>query len=160
MSKTYENHWGFWIESRAQAIGIKRKLDLAKKVGCSRQQLSRWMGMSRPPAEMRMGLDEALCAALEVDKHALFFTWYHTDPYKLARTRTPPDLPVPDWAKSEPARLLRRDIMIWLQLANEDALKRIRDDVSDIVENQDLGPPVRGYPYDEDVGDDDKSLLK
>lgn len=66
-------------------LGYRSKVDLIEQVGCSRQQLDRWMKMTEPPAKMRMGLDRKLCRVLEVDRHTLFTTWNNHDPHQLPR---------------------------------------------------------------------------
>ncbi len=66
-------------------LGMMRRLDLAEQVGCSRQQLGKWLSMSRPPRNMRKGLDQQLCVALEVHRHTLFNAWEQHDPRDLPR---------------------------------------------------------------------------
>jgi hypothetical protein len=72
MSKKPEIHWGNWVQSRSEFIGFKRQSDLAKQVGCSRQQLSNWFALRLPPTQMRKGFDRTLARALQTTRDVLF----------------------------------------------------------------------------------------
>jgi hypothetical protein len=90
-----KQHWGEWIERRGIKVGFKRKLDFAKAIGCTTQNLARWIRMERPPEGMRRGLDDALARALKLDRSTLFLMWTEIDPedVQLIKTLDSDDVP-------------------------------------------------------------------
>jgi hypothetical protein len=69
------DHWGDWVAQRARAVGIRRQKDLAEAVGCSEDQMSRWVQMRRPPARMRKGFDKSLARVLKTTPQKLFIDY-------------------------------------------------------------------------------------
>lgn len=84
--KNWSNHWGTWLLERSRYIGFRRNLDLASTVGCSQNQLSKWMQMREPPVRVLKGLDQRLAFALETTRSALFTEWFIQPPKEVKRT--------------------------------------------------------------------------
>jgi hypothetical protein len=70
---------------RSEAVGFKRQIDLARKVGCTRERVSRWFAMAEPPKRMRKGFDQQLARALETTPQTLYVEFGHVPPEKAAR---------------------------------------------------------------------------
>lgn len=70
--------WGGWIKARMRFLGFRRDLDFAASVGCSRNQLSKWLQLKVPPNRMLKGLDQRLAYALETTKGMLFRDYFLT----------------------------------------------------------------------------------
>ncbi len=75
-----KQHWGDWIESRSQFVGFKRKRDFAAAIGCSDDQLTKWLQMESPPAQMRKGFDRSLARALATTRRTLFIDYANVSP--------------------------------------------------------------------------------
>lgn len=140
MSESDDKHWGQWVEARADMLGIKRRLDLAERVGCSRQQLGRWLKMARPPRHMHKGLDGGLCRALELDRHTLFFDWHNHNPHDLPREDISPVGPVQYVKRSEGAQMIEDTIFVWLRMATDDTLMKIVRMIRKMIEEQNAPP--------------------
>lgn len=53
-------------------VGFRRQNSLAEKIGCTEDQLSKWLSMEEPPVSMRKGFDVALFGSLRTDAFTLF----------------------------------------------------------------------------------------
>jgi hypothetical protein len=60
------------VLSRSRHVGFRLKKDLAKSVGCSDDQITKWLKLELPPAQMRKGFDVMLCSALKTNRKMLF----------------------------------------------------------------------------------------
>jgi transcriptional regulator with XRE-family HTH domain len=112
--------WGDWLDRRARHLGIKRHATLAAKVGCSHDQLARWMQMESPPSRMQKGFDESLAAALNVTPRTLF-----TDYQNVA----PEDAPTldPTCGSGTSADALKRQVHAVVELLHGDGLRELPD---------------------------------
>lgn len=121
-------------------LGFKRKADLADRIGCSRQQLSRWFGMKVPPRHMHKGFDKSMCRALEIDRHTLFYAWHKHDPHEVPRAKIAPIGDVPYMRPSEGAKMMRQTVSAMLYLATEETLMKIARVVRQMIDDQDAPP--------------------
>jgi len=76
------HHWGEWVLSRSRYVGYRLQQDLARQVGCTEEQISRWVNMIVPPNQMRKGFDRKLACALKTSPDMLFNQWENTPPEK------------------------------------------------------------------------------
>lgn len=72
--------WGNWVRRRMFYVGFRRKKTFSAKIGCTQDQLSRWLGMTEAPATLRKGFDEALSRHLRTDLFTLFTNWRNVAP--------------------------------------------------------------------------------
>jgi hypothetical protein len=81
---TSEKHWGKWVVDRSRLLGFRSQKELAAEIGCTEEQLSRWVQLRVPPAQMRKGFDRLLAATLELPRETLFVKWEEMDPARGA----------------------------------------------------------------------------
>jgi hypothetical protein len=74
-ARSKKKHWGEWVIARSRVVGMMRNQDLARSVGCTPQQLSRWIGRSEPPRRLLKGFDEAIASALVTSRRMVFSDW-------------------------------------------------------------------------------------
>jgi len=79
--------WGEWIRRRGHYVGIRSQVAIAKAVGCSFDQLARWIALESPPEKMLKGFDGKLCQVLLTDRPTLFISY---------ATIAPEDAPILD----------------------------------------------------------------
>jgi hypothetical protein len=120
MTTRNRKHWGEWARQRAAHAGFRLQVDLAQKLGCSHEQVSRWFGMESPPSTMRKGFDVRLAEALCVPREMLFVNWLNV---------SPDSLPV---ANAEPNQLadettLRRKLLAIVELLDPAQLGQLHD---------------------------------
>lgn len=120
MRERKPSHWGEWIAERAQLLGIVRQRDLAQKIGCSENQLSRWVQMPAPPKQMRKGFDRTLARALMTTRDVLFSEYANIAPADTAQLMLHPDhvYPLPSNPTDE----------LFLTEALDAAVARLHDD--------------------------------
>ena len=110
-------HWGNWLRERSRAVGILRLADLAGEIGCTPNQLSRWLASVSPPARMLKGFDCALARALKTDRRTLFSGFAQVDPS---------DAPVLDEPNDRPGDDLRSEIKSAIESMEEPSLRVVR----------------------------------
>jgi hypothetical protein len=89
-------HWGNWVRSRMVYVGFRRQMSLAQAIGCTQNQMCRWLAMETPPDRMRRGHDAALCRVLHTDAYTLFTNFVNVSPF------TAPMLNAPDPSQLAP----------------------------------------------------------
>jgi hypothetical protein len=103
-------HWGRWIASRSKYVGLLRRRDFAEAVGCSHDQLQRWLTMPSPPLRISKGFDHRLASALKIDRKTLFKEWSSTAPEDARAVASERPFDVPWSAVAETSRQQLADI--------------------------------------------------
>ncbi len=78
-------HWGGWVRVRASMLGFPDVMGIADHVGCTRQQLGRWLKSKTFPRTISDQRALALCYVLEVDHDVLFTDWEKCHPHNILR---------------------------------------------------------------------------
>ncbi len=115
-----QKHWGEWVQTRADFLGFKSNSELALSVGCSRQVLTGWMQMERPPEQMRRGLNSRLAVTLRLDPAILFSRYADFDPKEA---------PVLEASKASPSieeDAVRRKVVAVAELLHIDQLRELQ----------------------------------
>ena len=82
-----QDHWGRWIECRAQMLGIKTRMELARRVGTVPRNLSRWLSSPRPPRLYARNL-VALARELRTTPDAIVFGYSRYQVTEVPQERT------------------------------------------------------------------------
>jgi DNA-directed RNA polymerase subunit L len=134
MSQIELPHWGNWIRGRAAVVGFRNVQGLAASIGCSSAQLSRWMRMSAPPAQMRRGFDSALVSLLRTDRHTLFVGYQQSSPEHA------PIFDARRAAEFDPPDALKRKVHAVVELLDPDKLRELHERGRELLKEEMSAP--------------------
>ncbi|MEM7626554.1 MAG: hypothetical protein AAF333_13240 [Planctomycetota bacterium] len=127
-----EHHWGEWVRSRANEVGLHSPAALAGAVGCSARQVDRWLKMSVAPESMRMGYDEFLAIALQVHPQALFSDYKTTPPNQVVTVIHGDGIPDTESGRIKEDEV-RREIQAAADMLSGPYLTMLRDQARQVV---------------------------
>jgi len=67
-----ESHWGLCLDRRRRFLGIMSQKVFTEMIGCSLDQVCRWIRSEAPPSRMSYGYDGKLCKILLTNRITLF----------------------------------------------------------------------------------------